>query len=126
MIIKIVAIGLTAAILAVITRKQNPEYSYIIAIAAGLLILAMVAGSIALIFENIKKMSDKAGIPPEYITMLIKVMGVAYLTQFASSIAKDAGESAIANKIELGGKIAILVLVTPLFFALLNLITGLL
>ena len=126
MIIKIVAIGIVATVLAIVLRKEKPEFASAVGIIAGIVILTMLMDDIQAVLQSIKIASEKAGVEPRYIALLIKIIGISYITQFGSAIAKDAGEGAIASKIYLGGKIAILLLSALLLFALLNLIIGIL
>lgn len=126
MIVKIVAIGITAAVLAVVLRKEKPEYAVTVSIACGLVILALVLNDLRAVLDTVKSVSVKSGISEQYIIMMVKIIGIAYLTEFAASIANDAGEGSIASKIQFAGKVSIIILSTPLFLSLLNLITGLL
>ena len=126
MITKIIAIGIITVILTAVLKRQNSEYAAAASIVAGLLIFAMVFGDLKAIISTIRNISLRAGIPNDYIILLVKILGISYLTQFASSIAKDAGESAIAVKIEFAGKISIIVISIPVFLSLLSLITSIL
>lgn len=62
----------------------------------------------------------------EFLLILLKITGIAFLTEFAVSICKDSGETAIANKIDLGGKIIIIAISIPIISALLELVIKLL
>ena len=126
MIPKIIVIGITAAMLSVMLKKEKPEYAVVISAAAGIVILAMSYGDLKAVIDTVKVATEKSGIPTSYIMTLLKIIGVAYLAEFGSSIAKDAGETSIADKIQFAGKVFIVALTTPLFLALLNMITGLL
>ena len=126
MIIKIIIIGITAAVLSVIIKKERPEFAVLISIAAGVVILAMSYGDLKAVIETVKAVTEKSGIPSQYIVTLLKIIGVAFLTEIGGSIAKDAGETSIAEKIQFAGKVFIIALTAPLFLALLNMITGLL
>ena len=73
------------------------------------------------IISEIRKMMDGAAIDYEYITVLIKAVGICYITQFASDVCKDAGQISISNKIELAGKVALCLSALPLYRDLLSL-----
>lgn len=126
MIIKIAAIGLIAAIVAIVVRKEKPEYAAFVAMATGLVVLALLMGDIRDILAAVTDLAQKAGISSTYVWLLLKITGIAYVTQFAASIARDAGENSIAEKIELGGKVVIFITIAPVLFTLLETITGLL
>ena len=67
-------------------------------------------------------MSNKTAINNEFLSLLIKITGIAFLTEFAVSICKDSGEAAIATKIDIGGKVIIIGMSVPIISALLELI----
>lgn len=87
----------------------------VIALACGVLIIISVLSSISPIICEIKSLVYQSKLPVEYIGILLKVLGVCFLTQFASDACKDAGESAIASKVELAGKVTIVLISLPLF-----------
>ena len=74
------------------------------------------------IIEILTNLSNKASINSEFLVILLKITGIAFLTEFAVSICNDSGETAIANKIDLGGKIIIIAISIPIISALLELI----
>ena len=121
-IIKICGIGLVSLILIVIIKQYRPEFAIYISIATGILILTMLTGKIQDIIGLVNNISTKAQINTEFIGLLIKITGIAFLSEFAVSICKDSGESAIATKIEIAGKIIILGLSIPIITNLLEII----
>ena len=126
MIIKICAIGLTAAFLALTIKKTSSSASFAISAAAGAVILLILLPSIARITREISDIAHIGSIPEEYIKLLLKVLGIGYITDFSAAAAKDSGEASMAQKIEFAGKISIMAISMPLFTTLINLITGLL
>ncbi|OQB14172.1 MAG: Stage III sporulation protein AC/AD protein family protein [Firmicutes bacterium ADurb.Bin193] len=126
MIIKIIALGLAGAIISVLLRQYKNEYSSAIAIAFCVIIFVLLKDDIAAVFDTLRSYIQRLGIDTEYIIILIKIIGIAYLTQLAASICEDAGEKAIAMKIEFAGRLTIILMSAPLMFAILNLITGIL
>ena len=54
-----------------------------------------------------------------YFILLVKVIGVAMVTQLAVDTCRDAGQQAIATKVEIAGRVTILSLSLPLFQELL-------
>jgi stage III sporulation protein AD len=93
-----------------------------ISLIAGVLILFLVMDKLVGIIELLKSISSKAGINNEFISLLLKITGVAFLTEFAVSVCKDSGETAIASKIEIGSKIIIISLSIPIISSLLEVI----
>ena len=108
-------IVLLAAILCVLLRKYHAEYSIIISLAAGILVLAIVLSRISPAITQIQSLLTATKLSSEYGLILFKALGICFLTQFASDSCRDAGENALASKIELAGKIAIVILALPLF-----------
>lgn len=124
-IVKIVGIGLFAAILALVVKQQKPEIAIGISIAAGLAIMFMIIAPLRVVIETFQNLSNRTGIDAAYIELILKVIGIAYLVQFASETARDAGEASIASKLELAGKICIFVLAAPVVLSLVDTIINL-
>lgn len=121
-IIQIVIFGLVTTIIVVTVKQQRPDIALLISLAGGTVILIFVVSSLSVVIETISNLFNKSNMDPVYITTILKVIGIAYLADFGAQLCKDAGESAIAAKIELGGKILILLLAIPILTALMELI----
>ena len=121
-VIKIIAIGLIALILIILLKQYKPEFALYISLLTGVLILILVMDKLTGIIQLIQSISNKANINNQFITILIKITGIAFLSEFAVSICKDAGESAIISKIELGTKIIIISMSIPIISSLLEII----
>lgn len=121
-IIKIIGVGLIALIITVILKQYKPDFVIYVSIIAGAIILFMVMDKLTGIIELLSNLSNKAGINNQFLGILLKITGIAFLTEFAVSICNDSGETAIANKIDLGGKIIIIAISIPIISALLELI----
>lgn len=121
-VIKIIAIGLIALILIILLKQYKPEFALYISLLTGVLILILVMDKLTGIIQLIQSISNKANINNQFITILIKITGIAFLSEFAVSLCKDAGESAISSKIELGTKIIIISMSIPIISSLLEII----
>ena len=119
-IVKIIGIGLIALIIIVILKQYRPEFALYVSLIAGILIIALVLGKISGIIEILKSLASKTSINNQFLILLIKISGIAILTEYAVSICKDTGESAIANKIDLGGKVIIMAMSIPIISSLLE------
>ena len=119
-VIKIIGIGLIALILIIILKQYKPEFVIYVSLIAGALILTLTFSKISGIIELINSLSSKASINQEFIKLLIKITGIAILTEFAVSICKDTGETAIASKIDMGGKIIMVSMSVPIIAGLLE------
>ena len=119
-IIKIIGIAFIAVIIIVILKQYRPEFAIYASIIAGVLILTIASGILSGIIDMINSISSKTNINSDFLMILIKITGIAILTEFAVSICKDAGESAIASKVDVGGKILIISLSIPIINALID------
>ena len=121
-IVKIIGVGLIALIIIILLKQYKPEFVIYVSLITGALILVMVLDKLTGIVDLLSNLSSKAGVSSQFLGILLKITGIAFLTEFAVSICNDAGESAIANKIDLGGKIIIIAISVPIISALLELI----
>lgn len=125
-IIKIIGIGLISLIIIIILKQYRPEFTIYVSIVAGILIIMLSMDKLTGIINILTTLSNKTGLNSEYLGILLKITGIAMLTEFAVSICNDAGESAIATKVDLGGKIIIISISIPIIVALLELIVKIL
>ena len=119
-IIKIVGIGLIALIIIVIIKQYRPEFALYVSLMAGVLIVVLILDKMGAIIELLTNLSNKTAINNEFLVLLIKITGIAFLTEFAVSICKDSGETAVANKVDLGGKVIIISMSIPIIASLLE------
>lgn len=122
-ILQIVAIGIIATILAVILKHQNPQIAIHISIVTGLIIFLLIVTKLNYVVQFLSTLAEKVEIDLIYFTTILKVIGIAYIAEFGAQVSRDAGEEAIASKIELAGKVLIMVISIPVMSALLDLIT---
>jgi stage III sporulation protein AD len=121
-IMQIVALGLVATIIIVVLKAQRPEIAIQISILTGIVIFFLVAGKLSAAMDLINSYAKKASIDMSYMTTLLKIIGIAYLVEFGAEVCRDAGESAVASKIEFAGKVIITVIAVPIITSLLDLI----
>ena len=121
----VIGAGMIAAVLAVVLRQHRPEFALLISLAAGVVILLRVADDILPVVEQVHAIIDRTALPDAYVQILFKALGICFLTQIACDTCKDAGESAIAAKIEIAGKVAVLAVSLPLFTQVLNVVYSL-
>lgn len=124
-IFKIVGLGITATILAMVIKESKPEYALHISITTGIIIFLLVVSKLASIINAIVDIADRMELNLVYLKSIIKIIGVAYITEFGSNVCKDCGEQSIAMKIEFAGKIIIMALALPILIAILNLLVNL-
>ena len=121
-IIKIIGIGLIALVIVVILKQYRPEYTIYVSIIAGVLILFLAMEKLSGIISLLQSISDKTYINKQFLGILLKITGIAIITEFSVSICTDAGEKSIASKIEIGSKVIIIAMSIPIVSSLLELI----
>lgn len=125
-VFQLVAFALLAASLVLLVRAYRPDMALQISIIAGLLLLVYVVLQMGGILDSLSAIAERYGIELSYIGVLMKIIGIAYIVQFATEICKDAGESALASKVELGGRVMILAAALPAAVSLLDMVSALL
>lgn len=88
-IVKIIGIGFIALIIIVIIRQYKPEFTMYVSIIAGAIIILLSMDKVSAIINLLSNLSKKTGVNAEYLTILLKITGIAILTEFAVSICKD-------------------------------------
>lgn len=113
-----------AVIMALSLKSRNPEISGMISVAICIIIIALCIGRIGTIMDTLRRISDYVKIDSAYIVILLKLIGIAYICEFASGISKDAGYSAVASQIELTGKLTMLLVSLPVLMQVIETILG--
>lgn len=121
-IVKIIGIGLVAVVIIILLKQYKPEFAIYISMLTGILIILFVIDDLAGIINLIQSLANKVSINNTFLMLLIKITGIAFLSEFAVSICKDAGETAIASKMEIGAKIIIISMSIPIISSLLEII----
>lgn len=122
--INVAVIGIIAVLMAITFKKGREEYSLYISIAACFIILLLGIGKLEVILDTISRLQGYIKINKAYIDILIKIIGITYVTEFAASLCKDSGYQAIGEQVELVGKLSILAISMPILLALLDTINN--
>ncbi|MHB1653780.1 MAG: stage III sporulation protein AD [Desulfitobacteriaceae bacterium] len=117
---QIIGLALIVTIIAVVLRRIQPEIAIQLSILAGVTIFLLVLGKIKVIVDLLQNLADQANISSYYLIILLKIVGIAYLAEFGAQICRDAGEGALAIKVEVAAKIGVLVLAIPIIVAILE------
>ncbi|MFS8650745.1 MAG: stage III sporulation protein AD [Caldibacillus sp.] len=121
-VLQIVGIGLIATFLAITIKEIKPSFAFLITVFVGTAIFVFLIDRIYTIIEMIQKVAINANVNTVYLKTILKIIGIAYIIEFASGIAKDAGQGSIASRIELAGKILILSMAVPILTVLIDMI----
>lgn len=119
-IIRISVIGVAGIFLAMLVKEVHPEYAFYITMGAGVAILFFSVGKLSYLFEAIKEIQTYIPIETTYLNILLKMIGITYIGQFSAGICKDAGYQAVADQIQVFGKLAVLAVSMPVLTALLE------
>lgn len=113
-IIQIVGLGLVATFLALVLKEQKPTFAFLLVVFTGCVIFLYLVDQVYAIIRMIEKIAVNANVNLIYVETIMKIIGIAYIAEFGAQLTKDAGQGAIASKIELGGKILILTMAIPI------------
>lgn len=123
-VIKVIGVGLVGVVLYNLLKTVKSELSVFVLIGCGVVIISMVLRALGGVFAEFQAIIDSTGLDNDLFSGVLKVVGVAYLTEYASSICKDSGADGLSSKILLAGKISIFALSLPLVKALVELLIG--
>lgn len=118
--------AIVTVILGIVLRQTRPEYTNFLSMAAGVGIAILVVGKLELVIDGLKQIMSSIPWNHEYFLTFLKMAGIAYVTEFAADICRDNGSSAMANQLQIFGKLSILVLSLPVFLTLIGTIQELL
>lgn len=124
-ILKIILIGLVTCVASVLLKQLKPELSILVTLAGGLVILVMIVEHLSTILGAFLGIVNKTNVNTKLFSNVLKIVGVGYLTEFGANICVDSGNSSIADKVMLGGKIIILCFALPIVSNMLEVILGL-
>lgn len=123
-IFKIVGVAFITSVAAIILKSTKPELSFAVTVTGVIVILVFVADMLQNTVNIISTIAKLTGIENGLIKILLKIVGVGYLTEFSAGILNDFGSNAVADKVILGGKLTILILALPIIESVLKLMSG--
>lgn len=121
--LEIVLMCVAAALVTAVLRTQKPEIAFAVALAAGVAVFWMALPGLKTAAETITEFAARAGIGEDSQTLVLRAAGVALIAEFGAQLCQDAGESALAGRIELGVRVMLFVMAAPLLTDLLTIIT---
>ncbi|MBE5104188.1 stage III sporulation protein AD [Bacillus clarus] len=121
---QIVGLGLVATFLAAVLNQHKSSITSLFIVFIGSVMFLLLIDQIHSILQMIERVASEAKVSNVYVETLLKIIGIAYIAEFGAQITKDAGQGAIASKIELAGKILILVMAIPILTVVIETILG--
>ena len=124
-LIKVIGLAFVVVVAVIVVKQVKPEIAVLVGVAGSILIFFYIIDLLEQVFGVFSYILDSTGPNSELFIILLKIIRIGYLTEFSASLCADSGNSSIADKIMLGGKVVILVLALPIFTSILNIILGL-
>ncbi|HIR23167.1 MAG TPA: stage III sporulation protein AD [Candidatus Scatosoma pullicola] len=123
-IFRIIGVAFVTAVAAIVLKCSKPELSFAVTVTGVVIILIFVADMLQNTVNIISSIAGMTGIENGLIKILLKIVGIGYLTEFSAGLLNDFGSNAVADKVTLAGKLTILVLSLPVIESVLGLIRG--
>ncbi len=124
-IFKVLSIALILIIAILIVKQTKPEFASILLVAGGVIISFLIVDMLEDVFGVFSKILEATHIDTELFVILLKIVGIGYFTEFGASICNDSGNSSIALKLQLAGKLTIFVMSIPIISKLIDLLVEL-
>lgn len=121
--LKIAILGIVGVLTSLFVKEWKSQFSVLISMATCMLIFFCVLTRMQSVANVFSELTQYIAIKDSYLEILLKIVGISYIADFAASICRDAGYSAVAGQIELSGKISVLTVSTPIVLALLSTIS---
>lgn len=118
--VKIALFGIIASILTLKIKSIRPEYGLVIGLVSSLFLAIYALDEMGQIIDLFDTIESYSGIPGTYIQILLKLVGISFLCEFAANVCKDAGQATMAKQVEMAGKLSILVVSLPILESLLT------
>ena len=125
-IFKIIGLALITTIGVIIVKQIKPEIAIFVGLAGSIIIFLYIINLLEQVFDLFNYILDATNINGEMFAILLKIVGVGYITEISANICADSGNSAVASKVQLAGKLVIFVLAIPIITNLVEMITALL
>ena len=126
LILKIIGIGLVTCFAVLIIKPLKTDFAILLGIVGGVIIIALVMNYLTSVFNIFGTIISKTGLNKNLFSLILKVVGIGYLTEFAASLCADCGNGGLADKMLFGGKVVLLVMSLPIIMDILEIVTELL
>ena len=124
-IVKIILIGVITSVATIILKQFKPELSVLVSLAGGIVILISLINYLSGLIASFSQIVEKTSIDIALFSSVLKIVGVGYITEFGANVCVDTGNSSIADKVLLAGKVIILCLALPIVSSMISTIMGL-
>lgn len=120
-LVRICGVGIIGGMLAIMLRRERYETALVVTLVTSVIIGGQVVLGVGELLSEMNNIIAECGVDIKYFSLCVKAVGLAYVSQLGAEILRDAGEGAIASKVEAAGKISILLLTMPVITSFLRL-----
>jgi stage III sporulation protein AD len=113
-IIQVVGLGLVTTFLVLVIKEQKPVFAFLLATFVGIVIFLSLASKVGEVIGILENLAQQAKVNNLFMETILKIIGIAYIAEFGAQVTRDAGQGSIASKIELAGKVLIMVMAIPI------------
>lgn len=106
---------IAAALLCLYLRQSRPEFAALVSLACSILVLIFVVQGISKVAAELESLIKSTQLDTEMLGIVLKCLGICILAELGSGSCRDAGETAIATKVELAAKLSLILASLPLF-----------
>lgn len=124
-ILSVLGIALVSVVLVTVLKQYRSEYAILVEISAAVVIILLLIPPLNGILDSVNSLIDLSGIDEKYFQLLVKAIGVIIVVQLAADTCRDSGSTALAHKVELAGRVAVLIIVMPMVAAVAQFAVGL-
>lgn len=124
-IFSICVFAVVTVIMYVTLKPKNGEIALMLIISCSTIILVLVLSEVSAVVKQINQIIALSQIDGNYVVILLKVIGICLITEFAVNTCKDAGSNTLANNVSLAGKIMVTVTALPLYSDILSTVMSL-
>ena len=117
-IFKVVGVGILAVVMSGLLKKDKPEFALLVTVSSGVILLLMILSSLTGAVTAFDTLVSKTGVDQNLFSGVLKIIGIGYVTEYASAICEDYGSRSTSNKIQLAGKVTIFLMALPVVNAL--------
>ncbi len=125
MLLTVIGLGILSAVAVLFINKYSPENAVLVSISAGIVILILILTVLSDLFGEIESLFSGYGLQAEIFKLTLKALGICYTVGFAVDTCRDFGQSSLASKIELAGKITVVIMTLPLISNILEMAVAL-
>ncbi|MGI6129923.1 MAG: stage III sporulation protein AD [bacterium] len=120
-IVSVLGVALASTLLILLLRRENEELAFLLSLAVGALIFLFAITRLGSVIAVLQSLAQQTGLNPQYLTLILKIIAIAYIAEFGAQVCRDASLEALAGTVELAGRVIILLLSIPIIVTVFDL-----